>query len=107
MSVPLRQLDDDVAAAVEAGLGTGRHQAGGVVFLDDEGPGARRAEVGAAEHRRLDPTVLGAEIGRTRRRRGRLGAAPAYLPPDARPPPEAPAPPPDPDQPPPPPPARA
>jgi hypothetical protein len=32
----------------------GRHQAGGVIFLDDQRPAARRGELGAAQYRR-DP----------------------------------------------------
>src|SRR5215211_2030917 len=60
----LLQLDDDVAGGIELCTGSGRDEAGGVVFLNNErADAARRIEVRTSQHRGVDPAVLLAEIG--------------------------------------------
>src|SRR5260221_2327320 len=58
----LRQIDHDVAEAVEHRLGIGGNDAGGIVFLDNAGSLPTGGEVRACQHRHLEPTSLGAEI---------------------------------------------
>ena len=65
------KLDDDVAVVVERGAGLGQDDAGGVVFLDGERSLACLGEVGAGDHRDLEPAGVGAEIGLAGRVLGR------------------------------------
>src|SRR6478672_12258406 len=68
------ERDHDVTRRVEARRGVGWHDAGRVVFLDDERAASLAGEIGAPHDRRLQPAGL-AEVGAARWRRLRLGAA--------------------------------
>jgi len=71
---PPLQFHHDIPARIELASRAGRHQAGGVVFLNDERARPRRAEVGAAQHRRVEEAVVGAEVGAARPLRRGLAA---------------------------------
>src|SRR5215470_12634171 len=69
----LVQGDHDIATGIEAGGGARRHDAGRVVFLDDERAAPLAGQIRPTHDRRLEPAGV-AEIGAPRRRRLRLGA---------------------------------
>src|SRR5260370_3860770 len=76
----LGQRDHDIAAGWERGQRARWHDAGRVVFLEEQRAAAPGREIGAPQDRRVDPAgrtavAVAAEIGRARRRRRGLGAA--------------------------------
>jgi hypothetical protein len=62
-SVALCQVDDDVAVGIEFRAGLRGHDASGVVLLDNAWPFPSHHEVNSPQHRCLQPTGLGPEIG--------------------------------------------